>query len=165
MASFRDLMPWGRRGRDAGSAALDNVRGLVASMERALEEPWELTSARLLGSEWTPKLEVKESSKEITVTASLPGLDKDDLHVSATEDTLSIRGVKKADDKAFEKAGEDEQEGAKEAAVELAQSFYRSISLPSTVRPDDVKAHFKDSVLTVTLPKAKHSQVRRITIQ
>src|SRR6476469_3766582 len=101
MASFRDMMPWGRRGRDAGSAALDNVRGLVASMERALEEPWELTSARLLGSEWTPKLEGKESSKEITVTASLPGLDKENLHVSATEDTLSIRGVKKAD-KAFE---------------------------------------------------------------
>jgi HSP20 family protein len=164
MASFRDLMPWGRRGRDAGSAALDNVRGLVASMERALEEPWELTSARLLGSEWTPKLEVKESSKEITVTASLPGLDKDDLHVSATEDTLSIRGVKKAE-KTFEKADADKEEGTPEAVEETAQSFYRSISLPSTIRPDEVKAHFKDSVLTVTLPKARHSQVRRITIQ
>lgn len=131
--ALRDLMP------------LENVRGLVASMERALEEPWELTSARLLGSEWLPKLDVKETPRDVVVTAYVPGLAKDDLHVSATEDMLSIRGVTREE--------------------ERSRSFYRSLALPATIRPDEVKAHFRDGRLTVTLPKARHSQVRRIPIQ
>jgi HSP20 family protein len=165
--AFRDLMPWGRRGREAMAHPIENVQGLMASMQRAFEEPWELTSARLLGAEWTPKLEVKETEKEIHVTASLPGLEKHDLHVSATEDTLTIRGMKKTEldekgEKAEKKGKSEKVEGA---AGSLLQSFYRSISLPSTIRPDEVKAKFKDGQLTITLPKAKHSQVRRIQIQ
>lgn len=146
--ALKDLMPWGRRGREASTEAIENMRSIVETVERAFQEPWELTSSRLLGSEWTPKLGVKETEKDVVVTAALPGLDKEALHLSATEDTLSIRGVKKT------------EEDGKEAV----HSFYRSISLPATIRPDDVKASFKDGSLTVTLPKAKHSRVKRITI-
>jgi HSP20 family protein len=146
--TLKDLMPWGHRGRQASTAALENVRGIVETVERAFEEPWELTSARLLGSEWTPKLDVKETEKDVVVTAHLPGLEKRALHVSATDDSLSLRGVKRTT----------------ENDVEKVHSFYRSISLPATVRADDIRATFRDSRLTVTLPKAKHSRVRRITI-
>lgn len=148
--------------KDMKTGALEGVRSIVQTVERAFQEPWELTSARLLGSEWSPRLEVKETEKDVIVTAGLPGLDKDDLHVSATEDSLSIRGLKITE----EPAHEDERR-AKDRDVkktETRESFYRSISLPATVRPDDVKAHYKDGTLTITLPKAKHTRVKRVPI-
>lgn len=141
--TFMDMMPW-RRGRGAAAGAIDNVRGLVETMERALEEPWAATGARLLGSDWSPRMDVRETEKEVVVEAALPELDKKDIHVSASEDTLSIRGVKRAQDQSY--------------------TFYRSFTLPATVRADDVKASYKDGLLTVILPKAKHSQIRRVSI-
>lgn len=138
------------------TGALEGVRSIVQTVERAFQEPWELTSARLLGSEWSPRLEVKETEKDVVVTAALPGLDKNDLHVSATEDSLSIRGLKITEGPAPEAKDQDVQK--------IRESFYRSISLPATVRPDDVKAHYKNGTLTITLPKAKHTRVKRVSI-
>jgi HSP20 family protein len=151
---FRDLMPWGRRARGEESAAgtLDSMRTLVESMGRAFEEPWEVTSARLLGGEWTPRVDVRESEKDVYVKLTLPDMKKEDLHLSATEDTLTIRGVKKSAQKSEGKT------------TETVQSFYRSLTLPATIRPDDVKAVYKDGEMSITLPKAKHSKVKRVSI-
>lgn len=154
--AFMDIMPW-RRMR-GGSGALENVRGLVDTVERALEEPWAVTGARLLGSEWAPRMELKETEKEVVVEAALPELDKKDIHVCASESILSIRGTKRI---------EPEDKGARRhggAEAREIYTFYRSFALPASVRPDDVKASYKDGVLTVTLPKAKHSQVKRVPV-
>ncbi len=155
--SFMENMPW-RRARTAGVGAIENMRSVIETMERALEEPWEVTGARLLGADWSPRMELHETEKEVVVRASLPGLEKKDIHIGASETTLSIRGFKSVEAK--EKG--DRKHGAAEA--EGSYTFYRSFTLPATVRPDDVKASYKDGVLTVTLPKAKHSQVKRVAI-
>jgi HSP20 family protein len=151
--AMKDMMPW-KRGKDMGIGALEGMKSMIDMMERAMEEPWTATGARLFGGEWMPHVEVAESEKEIVVSAVLPGLERDEIHVSAGETSLTIRGCKTVASK-----GKGEKES------EQQYSFYRSFTLPSTVRPDEVKAHYKDGTLTVTLPKAKHSQVKRITIQ
>lgn len=137
--ALKDLMPW----------------ELVRSMEKAMGEPWQAVSERLFG-EWLPRVDVHETDKEIVVTASVPGLDKKDFHISATEHTLAIRGTHK------EASDSDRKHGG--ARSETQRSFYRSFTLPATIRPDDVKASYKDGTLTVTLPKAKNSHVKRITV-
>lgn len=122
-------------------ALKENMRGLVETVERAFEQPWDVTTAKLLGGEWWPRLELAETEKAVVVSVSLPkDLNREELHLSVTESTLAIRG--------------SHQKG----------SFYRGLTLPATIRPDDVKASFKNGELKIELPKAKHSQMRRITI-
>jgi HSP20 family protein len=150
--AIKDMMPW-KSGKDVGMGALEGMKSMIDMMERAMEEPWTATGARLFGGEWLPRVELEETEKEIVVTADLPGLQRDDIHVSAGESSLSIRGVKTVSSKGKDKAQSEEY------------SFYRSFTLPSTVRPDEVRARYKDGSLTITLPKAKHSQVKRVTIQ
>ena len=93
-------------------------------------------ASKYFGADWLG-FDVAETDKEILVSVDLPGFEKEELHVSASAETLSIRG------------------GA---------GAYKSLTLPATVRPEDVKASYKDGRLTVTLPKAKHSLVRRVPI-
>ncbi len=94
---------------------------------------------------FTPKVDVKESDKEITVSAELPGIDDKDLDVSITKDTLTIKGEKKQ---------EKEDKGKDYYRMERSYgSFTRTIPLPAEIDTDKAKAEFKKGVLTVSLPK------------
>ncbi|MBE9592875.1 MAG: Hsp20/alpha crystallin family protein, partial [Proteobacteria bacterium] len=43
-------------------------------------------------------------------------------------------------------------------------SFYRSFTLPTTVNPEDIKATYKDGILTVEVPKQEEKKPKQITI-
>ena len=45
------------------------------------------------------------------------------------------------------------------------QEFSRTVTLPDDVDPEKVEANYRSGVLTVTLPKAKPSSSRKITVQ
>ncbi|KMO40196.1 type III effector protein [Methylobacterium variabile] len=105
-------------------------------------------------------LNVSETAQEIRVTAELPGVTDKDIDVSLDDDILTIRG---------EKTFEERQGGEKESYHIVERSygtFQRSLRLPFTVDPDQVKASFEHGVLTVTLPKtAQQERVRKIQVQ
>lgn len=92
-----------------------------------------------------PRVDVSETDSEIKVSAELPGLDENDIDVSLTRDTLTIKGEKKE---------EKEEKGSDYYRMERSYgSFTRSIPLPVEVNTDKVEATFKKGVLRVTLPK------------
>lgn len=94
---------------------------------------------------FSPKVDVKESEKDICITAELPGMDDKDIDVSLTKDSLTIKGEKKE---------EKEEKGKDFYQMERSfGSFSRTIPLPVEIDTDKVKADFKKGVLTVTLPK------------
>jgi HSP20 family protein len=94
---------------------------------------------------FSPSIDVKESDKEISVNAELPGMDDKDIDIYLTRDSLSIKGQKKE---------EKEDKGKDYYRMERAYgSFSRTIPLPSEIDLDKVKAEFKKGILTVTLPK------------
>ena len=106
-----------------------------------------------------PQIDVSESEHEIQVTAELPGIDEKDVHVTLAEDMLTIRGEKKA---------EREQKDHDYHLMERSHgTFLRALPLPFTADPSQVKAVFKNGVLTVTIPKPKEVQQkqRRIEVQ
>lgn len=94
---------------------------------------------------FTPHIDVSETDKEIKVSAELPGMDENDIDVSLTKDTLTIRGEKKE---------EREDKGKDYYRMERSYgSFSRNIPLPVEVNTDKVEATFKKGILYVTLPK------------
>jgi len=99
------------------------------------------------GWEFMPGVDVRETRKDVRVTAELPGVDEKDLDVRLDGNTLTIRGEKR-DEKT-------ETEGAWTHSECCYGSFVRSIPLRAEVDPDRVKATFKRGVLKVTLQKAK----------
>lgn len=97
------------------------------------------------GWDFVPEVAVKESDKEVEVTAELPGVDSKDLDVCLDRNLLTIRGEKRA-----EKTAED---GWWTCCERSYGSFVRTIPVDAEVDSTRVDATFKDGVLKVTLPK------------
>lgn len=106
-----------------------------------------------------PQIDVSESEHEIQVTAELPGIDEKDVEVILADDMLTIRGEKKA---------EHEQKDRDYHLMERSHgTFSRSLPLPFAADPSQVKAAFKNGVLTVIIQKPKEvlEKQHRIEVQ
>lgn len=98
-------------------------------------------------SEFSPRVDVRDSKKEIFVTAELPGLNEKDIQVTLADDRLVIKGEKRA---------EKELEDSESYYVERSfGAFTRSIPLPTKIDREKCDAKFNNGVLTVTLKKSK----------
>ncbi len=106
---------------------------------------------------WGLALDVAEDNDEFIVKASIPGIDPDDLDITFTENTLTIKGEIKQDRE------------VEEARYHLRErrygSFSRSITLGSKVKSEDIKATYESGVLTLRLPKAEEVKPKRIAIK
>ncbi|MBX3054819.1 MAG: Hsp20/alpha crystallin family protein [Caldilineaceae bacterium] len=102
-------------------------------------------------------LDVTENDDSYTVRASLPGLKPEDVEISFSENTLTIKGESKE-----ENVDENEKWHLRERRF---GSFMRTISLPTMVNADAIDADFADGVLTLSLPKAEEVKPRRISIK
>src|SRR5271157_809261 len=107
---------------------------------------------------FTPRIDVRETDKEIKVSAEVPGLDDKDIQVTLENNILTISGQKEV---------EKEDKDSRSHRIERSYgSFRRDIQLPAEVDEDKETATFTKGVLTVVLPKkATVSQGKRITIQ
>ncbi len=94
---------------------------------------------------FSPRMDIKETKGALTVTAELPGMNREEIDVSVHDGVLTISGEKKAG---------KEENGTDYHFIERSYGcFSRSVSLPDTVETEKIEAAFKDGVLTVTLPK------------
>ena len=106
---------------------------------------------------WAPRVDIQETEKEYVLTASLPGVKKDDVKVSVEEGVLTISG---------ERREEKEEKGKAWLRRESAYgSFQRSFVLPSGMHPEEVKASHKDGQLVVTLRKPVQPKSRGISVK
>ena len=106
---------------------------------------------------WQPPVNVYEDKDHLTIEAQLPGIDLNDVDLSVKEQTLQLRGERKA-----------ESERAKDG-YHLREAHYgtfsRSFSLPSTVKPDEAKASYEKGVLKIEIPKQEKAKLRTIEIE
>jgi HSP20 family protein len=97
-----------------------------------------------------PLADIIETDDAITVVTDLPGVKKDDVEVNISEDSLDI--VAKFDD-------EITDEGTNYIRRERSYGeTKRTIALPEKINIKKASAKFKDSVLTVELPKIKEEK-------
>ena len=141
----------------------DEFRRLEETMNRIFEELWGIPVNRSLlpSGERSllqarsgpieryrrPFIDVVETDKEIVATVEMPGLEKEDIKINLTIDRLEISAGTKHDEEKKEKGYI-----YKERRVE---SYYRSISLPSTIDPENTKASYDNGVLEIKMPRTE----------
>ena len=129
-------------------------RGWMQPMRRQWPE-WVELGAPFEGR--TPKVDVLEQDEAVVVRAELPGVDKDNLDISLTEDSVTISATTKQ---------ESEEEKGDYHRREISQgSFSRTVALPVAVQGDQAKASFNDGVLELTLPKAAPAKRHNIKVE
>ena len=105
----------------------------------------------------TPHVDVVERDNEVFVKAELPGVNKDDMELTMTDNTVTIKGSTKTEEK--------EEKGNYHRCEISEGSFSRTVMLPGDVDTDKVKAKFKDGVLKLTIPKVKTSESKIIKVE
>ncbi|HEU5125930.1 MAG TPA: Hsp20/alpha crystallin family protein [Verrucomicrobiae bacterium] len=137
---------------------LGRLTDIREELDRLFESPWtELARTSQLLSGWTPALDLHEDKDNFVVKAELPGLKKEDIDISLHDGSLSISGERKSEEK-FADAEVYRSE-------RFVGRFQRTIALPSAVANDQVKAQYKDGILTVTLPKTEEAKPKQISVQ
>lgn len=103
-----------------------------------------------------PSVDVVDKPKEIIVKAEIPGIDEDDLQVTVTDHTLTIKGETRHE--------EETEEGDLHRREIRRGSFYRTLNLPADVDGGKAKAKCKNGMLELHLPKARTVKQHSITV-
>ena len=100
--------------------------------------------------ELAPTIDIFEEGGEVVIKAELPGIKKEDIEVKLTDNTITISGEKKKEEK-VEKKNYYRMERS-------YGSFTRSFDLPSEVQTDKAKAQFKDGILEIRAAKTEEAK-------
>ena len=110
----------------------------------------------LTTSNFAPPVDVYEDEHNITLKIEVPGIDEKDINVSIENNTLTVRGERR-----FEK---DEKEENFQRVERRYGSFTRSFTLPNTVDPEQVSAHYERGVLKIRLAKKVEAKPKQIKV-
>ena len=135
------------------NSTLDRMLTLNRALDQALTNGW--TNDRV----WVPAIDVVEKKDSYEVHTELPGVEATQIDVSFEQNVLTIRGTKNSKIEAADGA-----ELRVYAAERVSGSFERTIKLPEFVDGEHIAAKFENGLLTVSVPKAKAAQARKIHI-
>ena len=104
-----------------------------------------------------PKIDVSEPDNEIQVTAEMPGIDQNEVEVLLEADRLIIRGEKKE-----EREDKDRNYHVRER---VQGAFSRALPLPFAPDPNQVRAEFRNGVMTIMIPKPQEVKQKQHRIE
>ena len=103
-----------------------------------------------------PAVDVIDRDAEVVVRAQVPGMTAEDLEVTLAEQSLTLRGHKRA---------ESEETGEFHRREISAREFIRTVALPAPVDSEKASASCKDGLLEITLHKKEPARKQKLTIQ
>jgi len=104
-----------------------------------------------------PAVNVTQDDDNVYITAELPGIPGKDLDITVEEDTVLIRGERKAEPEGEEISYHRRERGE--------GKFSRTVTLPTRIVADGATAETKDGILRLTLPKAEEVKPKKIEIK
>ena len=104
-----------------------------------------------------PAVDMYDDKNEIVVKAEVPGVDKENINISLSDNMLTIKGEMKKEEETKE---EDYYYSERSYG-----SFVRTLNLPAKVSDKKIKASFKDGILEIHLPKAAESKPKDIKVE
>jgi HSP20 family protein len=124
---------------------------------RAFQDTVNRLFAEPNGRPWVPPVDIQETENELIVKADVPDVDMKDIDVRMENGTLTLRGERK-----FKS---DKNEGGWHRVERSYGTFERVFTLPDSVNAENVKADYKNGVLTITLPKKEIAKPRQIKVE
>jgi HSP20 family protein len=115
-------------------------------------------AAEVLGTARTPSLmpmDCLRTGDQFVVRFDLPGIDAESLDVSAENQTLTVRA---------ERTRRDPEGSAYLISERPSGTYSRQLVLGDGLAVDDIRADYRDGVLTLTIPVAEQAKPRKIEI-
>lgn len=104
------------------------------------------------------RMDVSENDKAYVVHAEIPGVKKDDIHVTIDGNQVAIS--------AESKYQHEQKEGEKVLRSERSYGkAYRAFTLAQDVDEAGAEAKYVDGVLELTLPKKTATSAKRLSVQ
>jgi len=105
-----------------------------------------------------PRVDISENKSGYTIRVEIPGVEKEDIHLTIEDDTLVIRGEKRQE--------KEDNDGGYHCVERSYGAFQRMISLPADADQEKLEARFRNGVLTIKLPRVPGaaSRAREIAI-
>src|SRR5882672_10100799 len=110
----------------------------------------------LTTSNFAPPVDVYEDEHNISLKIEVPGIDEKDIDVSIENNTLTVHGERKLE--------KDEKEENYRRIERQYGSFTRSFTLPNSVDPSQVSAHYDKGVLKISLAKKAEAKPKQIKV-
>jgi HSP20 family protein len=134
-------------------AGFSNIRSVFNDLfDENFPRPWPQPGT----SKWYPPVDVLESKDSYLIRVELPGMKKEDIKVEVKDGSLTLSGERKSEKPA---------EGVEYRHAERVDAkFWRSFSLPETVKQDGIEATYKDGVLEIRVPKSEKAKPRQIEV-
>jgi len=120
---------------------------------------WEMPSMTDLGLHEmkVPRVDVVDRENEVLVRAEVAGVKKEDLDISVSEHSVTIKG---------KTSHEEKEEKGDYFRSEISRgSFSRTVALPGDVDTNNAKAVFNDGILEMTIPKAEKSKRKSVKVE
>jgi HSP20 family protein len=135
-----------------GDPLLAELQSMGEDMDRAF--------GRLLANQspgtrgWLPPADIYETDDDVVIELDAPGCHSEDLSVEAIDGQLVIVGERQPAEQATRRYRSERWSG----------KFVRSFTLQPNIRTDDIRADYRNGVLTVHLRKPEETKPKRITI-
>jgi HSP20 family protein len=152
------------RWRPRGLTLPRTFREMEEEMDRFWNEtmriwPMRLSWRRVPGENeaWAPSMDMYEKEDSFILRFELPGVKPEDVDISMSGDTLTIKGERRV------------PMGIKEEEYQCTEmcygAFSRSITIPTAVKTEKIEANFENGILEIALPKAEEVKPKQIKIQ
>lgn len=137
---------------------------MARTFERFLDGRWmrpfwreDVDMPEVIGGR-VPRVDLMDRGETLCLRAELPGVKKDDIKITVTDNSITLRGETKSERK-------EEKEGAFYRRELSYGSFSRTLPLPAPVDPEHAKATFKDGILEVNLKKVNPAKHRAVAVE
>jgi HSP20 family protein len=143
--------------RPAFENALADFDQLRREMQRIFDGQTAADAPGIAGPGLFPPVNVTQDGDQFYVRADVPGIDANELSISAVKNRLSIAGKREiaTEHHRVSYHRKERPEG----------SFNRTLTLPTELDVDRIEARYADGVLTLRLPKAEAAKPRQITVK
>jgi HSP20 family protein len=137
---------------------LSNLQDRLNRMNRLFRESFgsESPEEALTTASLAPPVDIYEDEHTVTLKMEVPGIDEKDIDVRIEGNTLTVHGERKLE--------KDEKEENYRRIERQYGSFRRSFTLPNSVDPTQVSAHYDKGVLKVNLAKRAEAKPKQIKV-
>lgn len=139
---------------DLESRYLEEMQRMQKRMSDLMDE---VEAASEKGDVIVPLADIRDTNEALIVTMDVPGVDKQDIDITITDDELSVAAERKTETEVAEKDFHKRERTYKK--------FERMVKLPVSVKIEEAKAKLADGVLEITLPKEVVVSRKRINIE